>query len=784
MSSPAAPASATPSAGASQFGAAPLPRLWLCFLACGGLAALGYAVVPAGTLRDGLHFLIALVESAAILVGVRLYRPPRHSPWLLMAAGQVLWTVGDTATRWNGDGSQVQRFTVSAGAFHLCAYVVLVVGLSVLHHVRRPSHDISSYLDSGTVSVGLGVLAWVLVAEPALTRYGESPAILVMAVLWPVTDLAFVGIIVAMVTSSDRPTSSQRLLLVALSLLVVADVGSFVLGGAFFSSADALDPLRVTGYVLWGAAALHPSMHDFSTPAALPPSQLNWRLLTALILAVLIAPGVLAVQLRAGVPLDGWAVVIGSVVLFLLVVARMRFAIGQMTAANQARERAQTELVRLAATDSLTGLPNRAQGLRLVEGALGRAQRYGTRVALLFVDLDGFKNVNDTLGHAAGDEVLRTVARRMADEVRVGDMVARLGGDEFIVLLEPLEDESWAVTVADRLVDVIALPLTLGDGQDVVRVGASIGVAIGQDGGSNPDALLHEADIAAYRAKKGGRGRTEVFGQSLREELRRRVEIEAGLADALARDGLVLHYQPILAVDSGAVEGFEALVRWPRRDGSLLPPGDFVPVAEQSELVCELGAWVLHTATRQLAQWSAAWARDDLTVAVNISGRHVARSRIIADVTAALEASGLPPRQLVLEVTETALIDDPAALVRLAELRALGVAIGLDDFGTGYSSISLLEGMPLDILKVDRRFLLDPGASAAKLLQLIVQAGHAFGLRVVAEGVEHDHQLQTLRALGCELAQGYLLGRPVDPAQVAPPLAARSTSEHLTRRHA
>jgi diguanylate cyclase (GGDEF)-like protein len=626
---------------------------------------------------------------------------------------------------------------------------------------------VSGFLDSATVTVGLGLLAWVLLAGPTLGQYRGFPIGGAVAVAYPMADILLIGMLVGLITAPGTAPPALRLLLVALGLLIAADIGAAILGLMTFASSAVVDPLWLASYVFWGAAALHPSMKALSTPSVVAGAPPRGGLMVALVLAVLVAPGVLAVQLIVGARLDAWAVVACSAVLFTLVVVRMKLALDQATTASQAREVAQTALSHQAAHDPLTGLPNRARAVQLVTEALSRANRDQAIVGLLFVDLDGFKKVNDTFGHAAGDAVLRTVGDRMQAEVRAGDLVARLGGDEFVVLLDPLEEAELAVRVGDRLVAAISRPIALGPVGPEVRVGASVGVAVSTEDELDADALLSQADAAVYRAKADGRGRTELFDSRLRESLAERAAIEAGLVAALAENRLVLYYQPIVDLATGLVEGYEALIRWPQPDGSLIPPLDFVPVAEESELICELDAWVLRQALDQLARWDRAWGRHDLQMAVNVSPRHMGRARALTDVTAALAASGLRPDRLVLEVTEIALIDDPAALSHLAELRSRGVRTSLDDFGTGYSSISRLEQLPLDILKVDRKFLDESSPTARPLLELIIQAAHAFGLRVVAEGVEHEHQLEVLRALGCESAQGYHLGRAA-PALLVP----------------
>ncbi|NHC43902.1 putative bifunctional diguanylate cyclase/phosphodiesterase [Motilibacter aurantiacus] len=439
-------------------------------------------------------------------------------------------------------------------------------------------------------------------------------------------------------------------------------------------------------------------------------------------------------------------------------------SIQQIVTSIRQRETLQVELAFQAAHDALTELPNRAQGLRHIAGALHRAERAGATVALLFVDLDHFKRVNDTFGHAAGDEVLRTVSRRMQALVRSGDVVCRLGGDEFLVLVEPVESGAALLPLAHRLIEALCEPIAVGD--TVVRIGASIGVAVSTAGSVDADALLREADAAAYRAKTSGRGTAEVFDEGLRRELAERAELEAAITRGLAAGEFVLHYQPVVSVATRELRGFEALLRWERPGHGLVPPAEFIPLAEQSNLICDLGRWALAEATRQLAEWSTG-AGSGLTMAVNISARHLASPRIVDDVADALAASGLDPSRLVVELTETIMADDPACTDRLAALRARGVRIAIDDFGTGYTSIGQLQHLPVDTLKIDRSFVASSAPGHRELVRLIVSAAHAFDLAVVAEGVEEDAQLAALVALDCDSAQGYLIARPMTPAAVA-----------------
>jgi len=441
-------------------------------------------------------------------------------------------------------------------------------------------------------------------------------------------------------------------------------------------------------------------------------------------------------------------------------------SVQQIVASVRQREELQSALAHQAAHDPLTELPNRAQALQLTASALFRGQRSGSMTGLLFVDLDGFKAVNDTHGHASGDDVLREVARRLRDTVRAGDVVCRLGGDEFVVLVEPVETESDLLELAERLIARISEPITVAG--RAVRVGASVGVAVNRDSTVDADVLFAEADTAAYRAKQQGRGRAEMFDEALRAQLTARAELEAAISEGLAAGEFQLHYQPVVDTGSGRLTGYEALVRWARPGHGLVPPDEFIPIAEASQLICELDRWVLGEATRQLAEWRTGAGIEadgpEPTMAVNISGRHLADRRVVQDVVDALAAADLPACLLVLEVTETVLVDDPSAMDHLAALRAIGAGIAIDDFGTGYTSIGQLGHMPIDTLKIDRSFIASTDPGHRELVALMIQAAHTFGLTVVAEGVEEPHQLAWLQAGACDLAQGYLLHRPLPAA--------------------
>ncbi len=445
------------------------------------------------------------------------------------------------------------------------------------------------------------------------------------------------------------------------------------------------------------------------------------------------------------------------------------------------REELQFALAHQATHDALTELPNRGQAVTLVTAALHRGRRSGEMTGLLFVDLDGFKGVNDGYGHAAGDEVLREVARRLGAGVRPGDVVCRLGGDEFVILVEPVHSEHDLLELAHRLIAAVSEPI--GVGRARVTIGASVGVAINRDGGTDADVLFAEADTAVYRAKAAGRGRAEMFDETLRQQLHSRAELEAAIASGLVNGEMQVAYQPVIDVATDRVIGYEALIRWERPGVGLVSPDEFIPVAESSRLIGDVDRWMLHAATQQLAQWRAESpagpGEPDPTIAVNISGRHLADPRVITDVADALVASGLPAGLLTLEVTETVLVDDPLAYDHLTALRAMGVSIAIDDFGTGYTSIGQLRNMPVDTLKIDRSFVASTEPAHRELVALMIRAAHTFGLTVVAEGVEEPAQLARLKAQDCDQAQGFLLYRPMRAPEAGALLRRTETAGSL-----
>jgi diguanylate cyclase (GGDEF)-like protein/PAS domain S-box-containing protein len=429
-----------------------------------------------------------------------------------------------------------------------------------------------------------------------------------------------------------------------------------------------------------------------------------------------------------------------------------------------ARKDAENRLAHQALHDSLTGLPNRALFRDRLEHALARAERHPGGVAVLFVDLDRFKLINDSFGHAAGDRLLCDVAARLRRTLRPADTIARFGGDELTVLCEDLDGQAGARTIAQRIADLFEDPFAVEDGEAFLQ--ASIGIALAGNG-ATPEDLIRDADAAMYRAKDRGRARVEVFDEAMRRDARERVATESALRRAIERDELCIHVQPVVGIGGGRIMAFEALVRWQHPERGLVPPGGFIPLAEETGLIVPIGNWVLREVCRTLRRWEDELGVDDVPCSVNLSVRHLQQPDLVATVRAALAEHGLAPERLVLEITESAVMENGSGTVEtLAALKAMGVRLALDDFGTGYSSLAHLHRFPLDILKIDRSFTAALGADGqgASIAGAIVSLAQALDLVTVAEGIEDAAQQRRLEDLGCTHGQGFLFSRPMPPA--------------------
>jgi diguanylate cyclase (GGDEF)-like protein/PAS domain S-box-containing protein len=432
------------------------------------------------------------------------------------------------------------------------------------------------------------------------------------------------------------------------------------------------------------------------------------------------------------------------------------------------RREAEEQLLRDALHDHLTGLPNRALFLDRLERSITRINRDGDhRFAVLFLDLDRFKCINDGLGHDAGDQLLVAFSRRLTACLRPSDTAARLGGDEFTVLLEDPCDAFDGVNIAERILEALKVPFHLGSHE--VFVTASIGIAPSTTGYARPQDVLRDADTAMYRAKAKGKSCYEVFDAEMHARAVKLLKIENDLRRAVDRHEFELHYQPIVNIATGRIRAFEALVRWRHPEMGLISPVEFIPIAEETGLIVQIGSWVLFEACRQTAAWHAQVPDNPVDINVNLSGKQFSQPDLTDQVMQALRQSGLDARHLILEITESVVMDNPEATVAtLHRLKGLGLKINIDDFGTGYSSLAYLQKFPVDTMKIDRSFIarVSKSAESSEIVRTIVHLAHSLNMKVTAEGIENAEQLEHLQKLNCENAQGYLFSKPVDAAGV------------------
>ncbi len=444
--------------------------------------------------------------------------------------------------------------------------------------------------------------------------------------------------------------------------------------------------------------------------------------------------------------------------------ASLQSAVRTLASSLQEREELRERMTHEATHDGLTQLANRNASLGQIEAGLERANLTDGHVAVLFIDLDGFKNVNDQFGHRAGDFVLREIAQRLGSSARPGDHIGRLGGDEFLLIAESIADESEAVELARRAFATIVTPIRFDDVE--VSIGCCIGIALSDGGISDPTALLQDADLAVYRAKELGRNRIEVCDDELRAIMSDRADIEQSLRSAIDNDELELWYQPVVTERSGFdPAGFEALVRWRRPGYGMVQPDTFIPVAERTDLILAVDRWVVRRVVEQMTEWDRRRDVPRVPISINVSGRHLASPDFVATIVGPIIEAGIDPDRLIIEVTESALLDDiETAADKLERVREYGVRVAIDDFGTGYTSLAHLRNLPIDILKIDKSFTNDD--EAMSLVQLIIDSGHLLGASVTAEGIETREQAARILAMGADSLQGYFYGRPVPPLEL------------------
>jgi diguanylate cyclase (GGDEF)-like protein len=749
-------------------------------LALGLVVVVGFFALPHGSVAQAavIPAMCAADSVAAFVAAVRA-RGLARVVWLWHAVGLLALTAGVGLIRGYPFVTGHPAPSPSlADALILGLYPCLAVALWALARLCRGEDHRGDLLDVIIIVGGVGALMWVLGLGPAVHMRGVPLATHVVAVSYTAADLLVFAMLVRLLVGSRR-SGAMRMLAAAAALLPIADIvlavqmasGSPVLGAVF-------DGLCLSNCVLMIAAAVHPTARTFTASAPVATHRLSPSRMVFLGAALLVFPILFATR-----PDDVVLIAALSVLTLAAVIARMARLNRRLDVARRGVEEKSAQLRHQALHDALTGLPNRALIMDRLEHLLARSRRHTSSVpAAMFIDLDGFKDVNDTLGHEVGDKLLQAVAERLRGSLRDADTIGRLGGDEFVILLDGATVACAPELVAERIVNVIGQPFELAGCAEPIRVTTSIGITTGP--AAAPGELLRDADMALYEAKAAGKNCYAVFQPETQTVVQRRHEVEQHLRSALEADQFRLVYQPIYGLEELDIVGFEALLRWEHPTLGLVEPAEIIPVLESTGQILEVGRWVLREACAQMATWRA--GGHDLIVSVNVSARQLDRGTIIEHVREALAASGLAPTALTLEITETSLMRDvDAAVRRLHQLKALGVQIAIDDFGTGYSSLAHLERLPVDSLKIDRAFTdavtRSPGSGA--LIHTLVQLGKELGLKTLAEGVETTTQIDHLRAENVNEVQGFLLAQPLTAADIEARLLAPIGIRSRSNRH-
>jgi diguanylate cyclase (GGDEF)-like protein len=737
----------------------------------GGMCVVAvYFALPNETSQDIVYSVLGSASVVCILVGIRLHRPKDRLSWYFLALAGTCFTLGDDASSFYNLLLHVSvPFPSFADALYLAGYPFLFAG--VLRLTRNPnrSYRRENYADAAIVSMGALAISWHFlmnsyVHDATLTTFG-----MLVDLAYPIMDIALLFILFRALLFGESRRTFHKLLAAAMIVMFVGDfIYDLLVLHNGYDTGNPSDALFLIEYVLIGVAALHPSVAGGTSEAEAADVVSNRQVasdrhrMPIVIVAGFIPPTILVVATSLGVSVNVLVLAGLCIAVFAVICLRMIWLIGRISRQSLELKENDANLRYMAYHDELTGLANRGLLHDRVEQALASITRSGRLVALCMGDLDGFKTINDTLGHHVGDTVLVKVGALLESIVRPGDTVARLGGDEFAILMVDVENPNAAVEFAGRIVSVLHDAVEFEGNQAGISI--SVGVAFA-DSTTPVEQVISEADAAMYEAKANGKNRVDVYQSSMRALLFKRLELTSGFRGSLERSEFFLNFQPIFSLGDRRLRGFEALVRWQHPTIGLVAPLDFIPIAEETGFIVPLGRWILLAACEQLAAWTAL-SNEPLTVAVNLSRRQLASPLLVDNIHTALALTGVHPQQLVLEVTESVLMENPEqAASALTELRALGIRIAVDDFGTGFSSLSYLQRFPVDVLKIDKSFVdplneSEPASSA--LVTSIIGLAHSLSLEVVAEGIEREDQFERLIELGCDYGQGYLMARPLD----------------------
>jgi diguanylate cyclase (GGDEF)-like protein len=736
-------------------------------LGLGGVGLLGGGInslIGQAGLSDALYLASTVCLAVSVVVAALLNKPDKFVlvglliVALASATGQII-----SATEPSGVIPQLV-----AESMFLVVQLVLAAGLLYIVSRRLGSDPRSVLADGLIVASGSWFLLWTLVVQPAIDRDDRNLALTVLVGSTLVVSVIVLFTLATLLFGDASRTWSVWFVAGAISFTLLGDFvyAAVDSGRLSWSPVHGITPY-IVGMFMAAAAFLHPSVTTLTSRGpTLPERPLLGRLVvttTALTVPVVV--------LALTDPIDETDRIVRAVSIFILATA----VTGRVVQAVRRNAATQRQLIHAAQTDALTGLPNRSLMVAHVEGSLRMAWTRSAQPAVFFVDVDRFKNINDSLGHQAGDDVLVAVAARLRHALPERCVVGRISGDEFVVLDPTNHSPAEALVLAERILECFKEPLNVRQGD--VFVSASVGVATHQHGSApNAEDLLRQADTAMYRAKDAGRNCIAVFDESMLERATQRLAVETALYRALERRELRLVHQPIVDIDLGEVVGFEALMRWEREDGQTVSPAEFIPIAEETGTIVPIGAWALLEALTHLREWiTQDLCRRDATISVNVSPRQLHDPNFTSVVSEALLRAHVPAGQLWLEVTENVMISEPdQALAVLRQLCDMGVRIAIDDFGTGYSSLSLLQKFPIQRIKIDRSFVsgVADKLEARSLVRTIIAMGESLGLDMVAEGVESVRQLQTLAELRCAKAQGFLISHPVAPDVMGQTIAA------------
>jgi diguanylate cyclase (GGDEF)-like protein len=720
------------------------------------------ALVLAGGVSGGLlspvvdasvvSLLVGLVVAYGLWANHSLHREPWRSAWLALGLGLVCIVAGDLVwavhPAWPLTQLGPPMFLSTGGD------LLAVVGLVSLIHQRLPERSADSLAEAMLPTLALGFVILALVVVPA---QGWHPGHQVPALVAPLFDMVLLWLVCSLVSLTERHPVTYRLLIAGFVLLFVSNAtyAGLALAGRDPSS-TLVGTLALLGALCWGAGFVHPSRKVAFDPVPLRSVRPHGVRVALLVTVGLVVPAVLSAEEVLNIGVHQTALTVGSTILPSLLVL---YLLHQVFTHAAAEYRAQH--------DSLTGVCNRLLFVDRLQRALVQAEKANSAVSVMFLDLDRFKDINDSLGHAVGNDLLKAVVKRLQGCLREHDTLARFGGDEFTFLIpDSGRKDGHIVDFAERLLDRFEDPFSVGGRQLTVK--ASIGVAVSPWDGADADTLLKHADTAMYQAKAAGRNTYQVFDSAMSARARLRYALEDSLRAAVECGRLAVHYQPKLAMASGDIVGVEALARWRHPSLGFIPPWAFIPLAEETSLVATLGEWVLDVACRQAKSWQAE-GLPAIPVAVNLSPRQFAHQPVVEMVTRVLERTGLDPTMLELEVTESVLMERVDEVVAsLNELRDIGVRCSIDDLGTGYSALTYLAEMPIDAIKIDRSFIqrIDGAASGGSIVGAVIALAHSLDLVVVAEGVETDEQLQFLDTHGCDQVQGFRFSPPLPATEI------------------